>query len=380
MKAIMINSSVKLIGLFLAGMMILNTIISPMVFIKAKAENGIFRTYDLSETEIRKIASLCQQEQGTAGGAAAEASLMANLYELRGITNKTLYEYVRTCGWWAKAAFHMDKENASDAVYQAVKIVLTEGKRTVPGYINEHDYLGDISSCQNNGISFDKRDKSQYQQYVTVINNTMGAVYTFYCFPDTASDPFGYTNEDNRTRIGEGYYDFDTWELQSHDPVDPHISFNNYTLPRLSVLKASSALSLVEKSLKPIYLLFVFHLLHMTAAVIENRQRSLSKMDYGVRLRQMRKSKKLSIYRLHVITGLSQGHISELEKGKNQPTIETLQRLLTPMGISLAEFFNEDEDVSYLNDREKELVAAFRAMPDDSAELYLQLGKKLNQE
>lgn len=103
-------------------------------------------------------------------------------------------------------------------------------------------------------------------------------------------------------------------------------------------------------------------------------------MNYGVRLRQMRKSKKFSIYRLHVITGLSQGHISELEKGKNQPTIETLQRLLTPMGISLAEFFNEDEEVSYLNDREKELVAAFRAMPDDSAELYLQLGKKLNQE
>ncbi|MDD6058947.1 MAG: hypothetical protein PUB97_01020 [Ruminococcus sp.] len=53
---------------------------------------------------------------------------------------------------------------------------------------------------------------------------------------------------------------------------------------------------------------------------------------------------------------------------------------LPPMGISLVEFFNEDEDVSYLNDREKELVAAFRAMPDDSAELYLQLGKKLNQE
>lgn len=70
--------------------------------------------------------------------------------------------------------------------------------------------------------------------------------------------------------------------------------------------------------------------------------------------------------------------ISELEAGKNLPTIETLQRLLTPMGISLAEFFNKDECVSYLNDTEKELVAAFRAMPDDSAELYLQLGKKLN--
>ena len=101
-------------------------------------------------------------------------------------------------------------------------------------------------------------------------------------------------------------------------------------------------------------------------------------MDYGVRLRQMRKSKKFSIYRLHVITGLSQGHISELEKGKNQPTIETLQRLLSPMGISLAEFFNEDEDVSYLNDREKELVAGFRTLPEDKADLALQMIKALN--
>ena len=102
-------------------------------------------------------------------------------------------------------------------------------------------------------------------------------------------------------------------------------------------------------------------------------------MDYGSRLRKMRKAKKFSIYRLHEITGLSQGHISEKKKNKNQPTIETLQRLLSPMGISLSEFFNENDEISYLNEREKELVATFRAMPDESAELYFQLGKALNQ-
>lgn len=103
-------------------------------------------------------------------------------------------------------------------------------------------------------------------------------------------------------------------------------------------------------------------------------------MDYGARLRKMRKAKKFSIYRLHIITGMSQGHISELEKNVNTPTIDTLQRLLEPMGISLAEFFNEDGEVSYLNDRERELVANYRTMPDDKAELYFQLGKALNQE
>ena len=103
-------------------------------------------------------------------------------------------------------------------------------------------------------------------------------------------------------------------------------------------------------------------------------------MDYGARLRKMRKAKKFSIYRLHIITGMSQGHISELEKNVNTPTIDTLQRLLEPMGISLAEFFNEDGEVSYLNERERELVANYRTMPDDKAELYFQLGKALNQE
>ena len=94
----------------------------------------------------------------------------------------------------------------------------------------------------------------------------------------------------------------------------------------------------------------------------------------------MRKAKNFSIYRLHVITGMSQGHISELEKNVNTPTIDTLQRLLDPMGISLAEFFNEDGEVSYLNEREKELVANYRTLPDDKAELYFQLGKALNLE
>lgn len=96
-------------------------------------------------------------------------------------------------------------------------------------------------------------------------------------------------------------------------------------------------------------------------------------MEIGTRLRAMRKAKGFSMYRLHKETGLSQGHISDLEKCLNQPTIETLQRLLTPMGITLAEFFNEDGEVSILSDAEKELVSGFRTLPDDKAALVLQI-------
>lgn len=87
----------------------------------------------------------------------------------------------------------------------------------------------------------------------------------------------------------------------------------------------------------------------------------------------------MSVYRLALEADISQGHLSDLENGKNQPTIATLKRLLIPLGITLAEFFNEDNEISVLTDKEKELVALFRTMPDDRAEVFMQLGKFLNQ-
>lgn len=102
-------------------------------------------------------------------------------------------------------------------------------------------------------------------------------------------------------------------------------------------------------------------------------------MDYGKKLKSIRENKKISVYRLSQITGISQGHISDLENGRNQPTIETLRKILVPLGITLSEFFNEDENVSYLNERETDLLTQFRNMPDDKAYLFLQLGKALNE-
>ena len=101
-------------------------------------------------------------------------------------------------------------------------------------------------------------------------------------------------------------------------------------------------------------------------------------MEYGKRIKALREAKKISIYRLSQDSGISQGHISDLENGINQPTIETLKRILAPLGCSLSEFFNEGE-VSVLSEKEKELVARFRTMPDEKAELFLELGRILNQ-
>ena len=101
-------------------------------------------------------------------------------------------------------------------------------------------------------------------------------------------------------------------------------------------------------------------------------------MELNERLKYFRKAKKMSIYKLSQETDISQGHISDLENGRNQPTIDTLQRLIVPLGISMSEFFNEDGKISVLTDKERELVEQYRTLSDDKAELYLQLGKALN--
>ena len=56
-------------------------------------EKGIFPCFSLTDDELLQIASLCQQEQGSAKGAATEASLMANLYEIKGSSYGSIYNY-----------------------------------------------------------------------------------------------------------------------------------------------------------------------------------------------------------------------------------------------------------------------------------------------
>lgn len=148
-----------------------------------------FRKYDLTDKELKGLANLAKQEQGSIDGACAELSLMANLFEKQS-TYKTLYEYARNSGWFARAAYFMDNGSANVTYRQYADYVLRRGLRTLPPHIDEHDCLSDIRSIS----SGDVRDKSAYKRGQTVIKNAYGSTYTFYCFPAAGADPFGYTH------------------------------------------------------------------------------------------------------------------------------------------------------------------------------------------
>lgn len=149
------------------------------------------KKYNLTEAQLKGLANLCHQEQGSVQGAAAEASLICNRFENFGLNYGNVYNYARNCGWFAKAAHHMDNGSSSPELVEAVRDVICNGNRTIPDYIDEHDCFSDIVSISTGDVY----EWTDYVKNKTVIKNTYGAKYTFWCFPDTGCDPFGYTGK-----------------------------------------------------------------------------------------------------------------------------------------------------------------------------------------
>ena len=173
--------------------------------------SDVFPKYQLTDAQLKGIANIVAHEQGSAAGRLAEASLIANRTDIKG-GKKSASDLVKTVtgGWFADGKSRYNNPgNVPQQAIDAVKTVIVNGKRTIPRYVDEHDYMGDISSVTTNGKSISKKSKSQYQKDLTVIKNKMGSTYTFYEFPDANSDPFGYTNKSYKKKWGDIHYDGD---------------------------------------------------------------------------------------------------------------------------------------------------------------------------
>ena len=147
----------------------------------------------LSDAQLKSIARLAVQENGESV-VGKEVSLMANLFELQS-KYSNIYDFIRYGGWFHASEYYMDNGSASTKAVETTKDVLINGNRQFPAYIDEHDCFNDILSVSNNGKSFTKTDRSQYKKDVTIIKNKYNSTYTFYEFPSSGSDPFGYTAE-----------------------------------------------------------------------------------------------------------------------------------------------------------------------------------------
>ena len=184
---------------------------------KVAIQNGT--PIDLTDSELTKIAKICQKEQGSSNpkGAAAEAELIVNKYNLSGYEG-SLYKYVFESdygNWWhCVKKGNCDDTDLKDEIKEAVRKVIVEGVRNMPGYINEHDCYdcnkstcsngnrGDICSLLTNGTTYKTmssiKNRSNYVQgetkvYTKYKQDDKVKYWVFWSFPSDKSDPFGYT-------------------------------------------------------------------------------------------------------------------------------------------------------------------------------------------
>lgn len=96
-------------------------------------------------------------------------------------------------------------------------------------------------------------------------------------------------------------------------------------------------------------------------------------MDVNKKIETLRYQRGWSMYELAQEMGITQSTLTSIMRRGNPPKIDTLERICEAFGISLAQFFIEDEEVEILNKKEKELIALFRKMPENKQTALIEL-------
>lgn len=99
-------------------------------------------------------------------------------------------------------------------------------------------------------------------------------------------------------------------------------------------------------------------------------------MDILERLRKLQKEYAWSDYRIAKNSNLSQGTVSNIYKRNTVPNLVTLEAICSGFGITLSQFFSDNEMVE-LTPELKELFENWKRIPNDRQKLLLELIKNL---
>lgn len=95
----------------------------------------------------------------------------------------------------------------------------------------------------------------------------------------------------------------------------------------------------------------------------------------GLKIKEVRKQKKFTQEALAEKLSLDVGYISKLEVGRNFPTIGTLEKIASVLGVELYELF---QYTSIKNaDFKKEIADIYDSLPKDKQLLLYQIAKGL---
>lgn len=99
-------------------------------------------------------------------------------------------------------------------------------------------------------------------------------------------------------------------------------------------------------------------------------------MDINKKIENLRLQRKWSRYDLARQADMAESSLNTIMNRGTPPKIDTLESICEAFGITLAQFFTEDEQTELLSKSEKELIQLFRKMPDTKQQALLELLKK----
>lgn len=99
-------------------------------------------------------------------------------------------------------------------------------------------------------------------------------------------------------------------------------------------------------------------------------------MDVLGRLRQLLDERGWTEYRLSKECGLAQSTIGNIYRRNTIPSLETIETICKGFGISVAQFFAENDFVE-LTPEVRELVTSWHALPSREWEVILEMVKSL---
>lgn len=92
----------------------------------------------------------------------------------------------------------------------------------------------------------------------------------------------------------------------------------------------------------------------------------MPEIDVIQRIKQLCKAYSWTVYRLAKESGITYSTLNTMLNKGTLPSIPTLEKICQGFGITLAQFFSEDEDTAVLTIAQKKHLAAWDALNDEN--------------
>lgn len=96
-------------------------------------------------------------------------------------------------------------------------------------------------------------------------------------------------------------------------------------------------------------------------------------MDVQKRIKQMIEERGWTEYKLAKKADLSHSTISNMFNRYNAPTIPTLEAVCAALGITLAQFFSEEESPAGMTEEQRKLFSRWSTLSEEQKEALLHL-------